>query len=84
MMHHWSYQPDASGETPKDKFKSLRGAGHSDVITEGESMWNPLGDFSGTLYDMDEAQDFMKMHRLGKRDYQGNNFNTGGLASLMV
>jgi hypothetical protein len=88
MMHHWTGQPGASGESPEAMLKSLRGPEHSDIITEGQAMWNPLyeenynTDRLANIYDMDEVQDFMKMHRLGKREYQG--YNTGGLASLML
>ena len=81
MMHHWSRQPGVSGETPKELFKTFSREGHPDVVTTPEAMWNPLYSGSSSL-DAEQVEDFMRMHRLGKREYQG--YNTGGLASLML
>jgi len=90
MMHHWERAPyEEGGPNIRKSFKTLSQPGHSDVITEGENVWNPEREISandsywgaGTL-TMDEVQDFMGLHRLGKRQYQGNNFNAGGIAGL--
>jgi len=92
MIHHWTYQDPYGGEYGKKdlplnrSLKTLAEWGHSNVITEGENVWNPErkmteGDWSGTL-TADEVQDFLTMHRLGKQQYQG--YNRGGIVSLVL
>ena len=82
------YTPQAT-----DLYRSYKGPEFHDPWHEeihlGEAMWSPnIGSYG--LADLKQAQNFMKMHRLGKKQfleaqeptYAG--YNTGGIVSLMI
>tara|TARA_Y100001963_G_scaffold126550_1_gene179160 strand:- start:630 stop:1679 length:1050 start_codon:yes stop_codon:yes gene_type:complete len=91
MKHHWlqgNVNPEAT-----DLYRSYKGPEHDDPWHEeihlGEYMWSPKIDTYG-LANLDQAQNFMQMHRLGKNQFlaaqQPNyaGFNSGGIVSLMI
>jgi len=91
MKHHWlqgNVNPEAT-----DLYRSYKGSEYydpwHDEINLGEAMWSPNISAYG-LADLDQAKNFMKMHRLGKSQfldaqqptYAG--YNTGGIVSLVI